>query len=303
MEHIALSSLLRQDNKGKWPILARAIIRGYQRDELSQREIVKKTGVPRRTIRCTLNQESSRRHVDCHLNASERFLGSKPLQELFDENCATQATDATLRPPTLYITQASQETISSDEATFKAGKSGRIWVTRRINEKRCSSCIRSIGLVQQILQGAEDQLKVGTLDTDDDGLVDTLKASKKKAKLLESISKGVAPAAETLRLDRYQAAVRTQGKDRVEVALLGLLGGANDLVEDELIKATAGQAKALCDAVEELSATESFVSEDGKAGFFHSGSGDMINDTGPGTQNINKGRGTQNIAKSIKIGK
>ncbi|KAH8587497.1 hypothetical protein B0O99DRAFT_526635 [Bisporella sp. PMI_857] len=162
---------------------------------------------------------------------------------------------------------------------------------------------RWVGLVQQTLQGAQDQLKAGTLDTEDDDLINTLKASKKSAKLLESIFKDVAPAAETSRLDRYQAAVRTQGKDRVEVVLLKLLGCANDLVEDELIKATAEQSMALCDAVEELSTMESSVPEDGKAGFFHSGSGDMINNTGLGTQNINKGRGTQNIAKSIKIGK
>ena len=159
-----------------------------------------------------------------------------------------------------------------------------------------------VGLVQQILQGAQDQLKAGTLDTEDDDLVDTLKASKKKAKLLECIFKDVAPTAETSRLDRYRAAVQKQRKYRVEVVLLELLKRADELVEDKLIKATAEQAEALCDAVEELSAIEPAM-PDRKARFSRSGSGDMINNTGPGTQNINKGHGTQNIAKIIKIGK
>jgi hypothetical protein len=34
--------------------------------------------------------------------------------------------------------------IWSDEATFEVGKSGRIWITRRVDEKACPSCIRSI---------------------------------------------------------------------------------------------------------------------------------------------------------------
>ena len=160
-----------------------------------------------------------------------------------------------------------------------------------------------VGLVQQILQGAQDQLKAGTLDTEDDDLVDTLKASKKKAKLLECIVREVAPTAETSRLDRYRAAVQKQPKHRVEVVLLELLKGADKLVEEELIKATAEQAKALCGAIEELSAMEPSMPGDRNARFSHSGSGDMINNTGPGTQNINKGHGTQNIAKIIKIGK
>lgn len=160
-----------------------------------------------------------------------------------------------------------------------------------------------IGLVQQILRSAQDQLRAATADTDEDDLVDALKASKKAAKRLESIFKDVAPAGETPRQDRYQAAVRRQGKDRVEVVLLELLKGTNELVEDELIEATAEQTKALCDAVEDLSAMEPSVPEDGRAGFFYSGSGDQINNTGSGHLNINKGRGNQHIAKTIRIGK
>ena len=34
--------------------------------------------------------------------------------------------------------------IWSDKATFEVGKSGRIWVTRRVDEKRCTDCMRSI---------------------------------------------------------------------------------------------------------------------------------------------------------------
>lgn len=34
--------------------------------------------------------------------------------------------------------------IWSDEATFERGKRGRVWVTRRIDEKACPTCIKSI---------------------------------------------------------------------------------------------------------------------------------------------------------------
>ncbi|KAF4634406.1 hypothetical protein G7Y89_g3702 [Cudoniella acicularis] len=197
---------------------------------------------------------------------------------------------------------------------------------------RSSSAAREnwAGFVQQILEKAQGQLKAGTLvsrpevirvsqrprdidiprdhrtlhlDTDEDDLLDTLKTSKKASKRLESIFKDVAPAGETPRLGRYQAAVRGQGKDRVEVVLLELLKGANELVEDELVEATAEQAKALCDVVEDLEVMEPSAPEDGKARFFYSGSGDQTNNTSTGTQNINKGCGNQNMAKTIRIGK
>jgi len=37
-----------------------------------------------------------------------------------------------------------RKVIWSDEATFETGKTGRIWVTRRVNEKRCTNYIRSV---------------------------------------------------------------------------------------------------------------------------------------------------------------
>jgi len=61
MSNIILTSPLRLDDKGEWPTPTRAVVRACQRDGLSQREIVKKTDVPRRTIRRILHQESSRR--------------------------------------------------------------------------------------------------------------------------------------------------------------------------------------------------------------------------------------------------
>lgn len=162
---------------------------------------------------------------------------------------------------------------------------------------------QSVTLVWDILQGALEQLKAGTVGTDDDELVKTLKSTKNQARLLESIFKIVAPVAETPRLDRYNGRVQNEGKDRVEVVLFRLLEYTNELVDEEVIEATSDQAQALHDAVEHLSAMEPSVPEDKKAGFVHSGSGDMINNTDSGTQNINKGPGTQNIAKIIKIGK
>jgi transposase len=45
----------------------------------------------------------------------------------------------------------------SDESTFETGKRGRIWVTRRPNEKHCQSCIKSVyrsGRVSVMIWGA-----------------------------------------------------------------------------------------------------------------------------------------------------
>ncbi|RYP03329.1 hypothetical protein DL764_005225 [Monosporascus ibericus] len=159
-----------------------------------------------------------------------------------------------------------------------------------------------IDLLQQILQSVQDQLAAGALDTDDDDLSDSLKTTKKEVKHLESIYRDIAPEGATSRVDRYQAAVRKPGMDRVEVLLLRLLEVLNDLVEDGVIKTTAEHTKALSDAIDKLSAMEPSVPDE-KSGFHHSGSGDMYNNTGLGTQNINKGRGTQNIAKTMRIGK
>ena len=60
MEDPILTSPLPKD-KREWPTPTRAVIRALQRDGLSQREIVKRTKVPRRSIRRILRQEHSRR--------------------------------------------------------------------------------------------------------------------------------------------------------------------------------------------------------------------------------------------------
>ena len=57
---LVLSSPPQKEN-GEWPTPVRATVRSLQRDGYSQREIVSKTSLPRRTIRRILHQESSRR--------------------------------------------------------------------------------------------------------------------------------------------------------------------------------------------------------------------------------------------------
>lgn len=50
-----------------------------------------------------------------------------------------------------------RKVIWSDECTFELGKAGRIWVTRRIDEKKCPDCIKSIyrsGRVSIMIWGA-----------------------------------------------------------------------------------------------------------------------------------------------------
>ena len=55
-----LSSPPQKEN-GEWPTPVRKVVRSLQRDGLSQRAIVKKTTLPRRTIRRILHQEKSKR--------------------------------------------------------------------------------------------------------------------------------------------------------------------------------------------------------------------------------------------------
>jgi len=37
-----------------------------------------------------------------------------------------------------------RQVVWSDEASFDIGKDGRVWITRRVDEKRCPDCIKSI---------------------------------------------------------------------------------------------------------------------------------------------------------------
>lgn len=50
-----------------------------------------------------------------------------------------------------------RKVIWSDESIFELGKSGRVWVTRRVDEKKCSDCIKSTyrsGRVSVMIWGA-----------------------------------------------------------------------------------------------------------------------------------------------------
>src|SRR4051794_29723781 len=55
---IILSDPIEKENN-EWPTPARAVVRSLQRQGKSQREIVSKTQIPRRTVRRILKQESS----------------------------------------------------------------------------------------------------------------------------------------------------------------------------------------------------------------------------------------------------
>lgn len=161
-----------------------------------------------------------------------------------------------------------------------------------------------LSLIQRTLQISLDQLKKGTV-FDEDDLIDYLKGSNPKTKLLESILEVVAPSLETSRMERYQAAVKQRRKgSEVEVLMLHLLQGAYILIEQGDIDAPEEHTKALSDAIMAVSAVKPSVADDGDdTKYHHSGSGDMLNNTGSGTFNLNKGDGTQNIANTITIEK
>lgn len=205
METPTITSPSMRKKKGEWPTPVRAIIRGMRRDGASQRDIVHKTSLPRRTIRRILSQESSRRdrvknHSRPHLLSSRTIrqiirhisrnwstrimsfervrieLGFHPSARTIRRALALAGYRRCISCPRPYITIAQarrrvafalehrwwgttdyaahrddgllggdwRNVIWSDEATFETGKRGRMWVTRRVDERRCPDCIKSI---------------------------------------------------------------------------------------------------------------------------------------------------------------
>lgn len=189
----------------EWPTPVRITVRNLQREGRSQREIVVKTTLPRRTIRRKLKQESSHRvrrrkapkpHMmsasnirQCIRHISRDWSTRRMSFEQVRAQLGIQTSARTIRRelrragyrrciscPRPYISRMQakkrldfamghrwwgtsdyaadrddgrqggdwRKVIWSDEAAFEVGKMGRIWVTRRVDEKRCSSCIRSV---------------------------------------------------------------------------------------------------------------------------------------------------------------
>ena len=148
-------------------------------------------------------------------------------------------------------------------------------------------------LVGEILQSAKERTQ--TLDESAwEALKPIIKSCRAKAEDLEKLFQEVIRKDDDKWYDRYKKAVGTLGKgDKVECLMEGILKDIQALACERLMgTATDTQIKELEEAIKEMN--EMLPSLPDEAGGFtqtHSGSGDNIGHTGPGTMNIHKGSG------------
>ncbi|RYP03330.1 hypothetical protein DL764_005226 [Monosporascus ibericus] len=130
----------------------------------------------------------------------------------------------------------------------------------------------------------------------------TMEGCKDKAERLKNILRAVAAQPDPSRIERYRLAVRRLGKEsKVEELMKGIIEDVQLLAANRIVQLKAeDKIDQLTEAIQALSKVPSSV-PDGPT-FTYSGTGDQINNTGSGTQNINKGRGQQYIAHSISFG-
>lgn len=106
-----------------------------------------------RTIRRELRRAGYRRCVACPRPFISRLQAKKRLTFALEHRWWGTSDWAASRPEGGDW----RKVIWSDECTFELGKKGRVWVTRRIDEKRCSDCIKSVyrsGRVTLMIWGA-----------------------------------------------------------------------------------------------------------------------------------------------------
>lgn len=163
-------------------------------------------------------------------------------------------------------------------------------------------------LIEQALRTADTELAGRNLAEVSPSTMNLLEACNSKAELSESIFKNVALPLETSRFERYQAAVRREGKGKtVEILVMGMMSDVCGLAENDAIRAAMqDQVKELRDATEKLSKMGTSV-PDKKPGnsFNHYGSGDQLNASG-GTVNKSTGSGNHfpgaNFSGSVSFG-
>ena len=156
IRNIIKSHSSRRTRKGK----------SYKRKLISTREL-------RRVLRYIAQSWETRRasyarlKAECHINASTTTL-RRALRAAGYRRCVACPRPFISRKQALkrlafarkyrwWGTQEWKAVLWSDEATFETGKRGRIWVTRRPDEKRCNTCIKSVyrsGRVSVMIWGA-----------------------------------------------------------------------------------------------------------------------------------------------------
>ncbi|KFZ07830.1 hypothetical protein V502_09728 [Pseudogymnoascus sp. VKM F-4520 (FW-2644)] len=154
-------------------------------------------------------------------------------------------------------------------------------------------------LILSILDQAKSEAKKLDEAAQQD-LEKVLESCKEKAEKLNKIFKKVLPGDEDGRLDRYRKAVSAPFKGgRVEELMEGILRDAQSIATDKLLGiATEEQVKDLADAIKEMKEMpSSFPEETGTISQTHSGSGNNIANTGPGSTNIQLGENSQDQQK------
>ncbi|KAF2477228.1 SesA protein [Lindgomyces ingoldianus] len=158
-------------------------------------------------------------------------------------------------------------------------------------------------LVKDTLVTIETRLnKTGLDKIANESISIVIKGCKEKAERLADILEQVAAQSEATRIEKYRLAVRRLGKENtVEVLMTGLLEDVHLLAAHDAVRAVGDdKMDELMAAIKELSR----VPPSAPAGpvFTYQGVGDQMNNTGSGTQNINKGAGQMNSAGTIYVG-
>ncbi|KAM5431737.1 hypothetical protein MferCBS31731_007797 [Microsporum ferrugineum] len=164
-------------------------------------------------------------------------------------------------------------------------------------------------LVKKALDATKTQPDGCSLSGEPASVRSLLLACNAKSKLVESIFKEVALAPKDSRYDRYQAAVRREGKgDAVEALVGGMMEDVCDMVKGSTIEAAMeSHVKELREAIEKLSNMEPSMPSEPRqdSKYVHYGSGDQFNAPG-GTQNKSSGNGNHfpgaTITRNLNFG-
>lgn len=156
-----------------------------------------------------------------------------------------------------------------------------------------------VSLVQEILGGIQDQRKANSLDPGDPAILDALESTKGAAKSLSAIFRVVADTPETERGNCYEEFLRKPNASGIEVVLLQLLQGPQELINECIIEATVDQDHQLTKAIEELTSSQPPIPVNQAPAVAHYGRGDQFSNLANGHQNINRGNGAQYIAERM----
>jgi len=135
--------------------IIRYIAKNWSTRRLSFEQVKAHLNIPAstRTIRRELRKAGYRRCIACPRPFISRIQAKKRLAFALEHRWWGTSDWAASRPGGGDW----RKVIWSDECSFELGKNGRIWVIRRVDEKKCSDCIKSVyrsGRVSVMIWGA-----------------------------------------------------------------------------------------------------------------------------------------------------